>query len=81
MHACVHACIFCIVFIGWERAKPLVSCSAHSRYSIHEGWNKGGGERERGDGKEGGGRVGGREEGMEVEKIFEDSVGRLPKSR
>lgn len=54
----MHACRFCIVFIGWERAEPLVS--AHSRYSIHishEGREKGGGERERGDGKDGGGRL------------------------
>lgn len=43
----MHACIFCIVFIGWERAKPLVSCSAHSRYSIHEdGIREDGKERE-----------------------------------
>lgn len=83
MRACM-CLLYC--FYRMERTNPLVSCSAHSRYSIHilvshEGRNKGGGERERGDGKEWGGRVRGREEGMEGEKVFEGSVGRLPKSR
>ena len=29
-------CVCCIVFMKWELAKPLVSCPAHSRNSIHK---------------------------------------------
>ena len=32
----VCVCVCCIVFMKWELAKPLVSCPAHSRNSIHK---------------------------------------------
>lgn len=65
-------CVFCFVFMKWERPKPLVSYPAHSRYSIHiviKEKEKGG---ERGREKGGRWREGG--------KVFEGSVERLLQS-